>query len=154
MEIHGILYEYEHRLIPRLFYRDGLSFMNNLIENGNALPYSLLSFLFKERKTDNPYSESDIEVETAEVCDEYTSVRLVYPNPQTEPLCFCCYLFADADGEKLRCYTVEKSSSLFDGTEEQMLCGWDENMRHQNYGTVSADNNEIYKKCVEIFMFD
>ena len=147
-----LLYQYEHVIIPGLFYKHGAAFLQIALTRQDEALFGMLEALFKETKTENPYRREDFKAELYESSDEYTSVKIRYPNPERDPLCYCCYLFADSEGEKLRCYTVEKDT--FEDEENKMLCAWSQEHRHSNYGLCSSEDYADYKKCVELFLFD
>lgn len=54
-----------------------------------------------EEGLENPYSENEFEVKPVDITEEFLSVKIKFPLPKEEPLCFESYIFCDKEFDKI-----------------------------------------------------
>lgn len=173
MDANDVLSSFEHNVIPGLLYEIGLPFMllaslsgqgRNNFETAltrNGLPAEdfftefdnildeIIEPLFKAAQIENPFRPEDFQAE-AFCSDKYAALKISFPYPARDRLCYCSYLFSDRTGKKLAYFTLEKNT--YDGEEKAMLCSWNGYGSHTNYGYCPIDHDTAFKKCIKHFL--
>ena len=144
---HQPRYMFEHRLIPDLLYKEGLGFMASIVSEGNVLNKIFLEMLEKH-EIENPYGEEAIKVEPFRIKDIIVA-RIIFPEPEEEPLCYESYAFFDTVNERAGYYCLEKGGTIDD---EPFLCGWSEDGVHLNYNNCSFDRDELIANMLRLFL--
>jgi len=146
---HEIRYQLEHVLLPKKFYYDKIDFVCSLL-NDRAYLFNMIDEMFKVLNLTNPYQISDFNVQELKLGEEVMVIKLTFPEPEEEPLCYCCYLFFDTGFKNSEYYLVEMGK-IFDNTEP-FICSWKPDGTYNKYGTCSLENGEDYAKCKEYYL--
>ncbi|MBO4862183.1 MAG: hypothetical protein J5535_04740 [Firmicutes bacterium] len=149
MTVQQVLYHFQHRLLPMWFYDSPKEFVGVLSEKDTAL-FEILSELLARGEVENTFRAGEFKAEPVEVSDDAMALRIKYPKPQDAPLCFGAICFFNKDFDKLAFYTIEKGEDLEGGFP--VLCSWDEDGSHSNYGKVSPDPDEQLVECVDNYL--
>lgn len=150
MQATDILYDFEHNVLPGGFFEYGSGFVGSLLQKREKMLFGVLGDMFQNAGLDNPYSEVDFGLEVLEADEELVVIKILYPKPERTPLCYCGYLFVDKDFQKMRFFCLERDD--FMGKEDKILCEWTAKMEHFNYGACASEEQEDYKKCMEIYL--
>ena len=149
MTVQQVLYHFQHRLLPMWFYDSPKEFVGVLSEKDTAL-FEILSELLARGEVENTFRAGEFKAEPVEVSDDAMALRIKYPKPKDAPLCFGAICFFNKDFDKLAFYTIEKGEDLEGGFP--VLCSWDEDGSHSNYGKVSPDPDEQLVECVDNYL--
>lgn len=147
--IADIRYMHEHRLLPNYFFTRKKQFIDVIIKNNNAI-FNIIDKLFTEKNIKNIYKKEDYKVEIGKVTDLVTLIKISFPTPEVEPLCYCSYIFYDNNYEKIGYFTIEKGDKA--SNYLPYVASWNSEGKHENYGNCSFDKNEDLLKCVDIYM--
>lgn len=139
-------YVAEHRGIPiLLFSRHGKLFLTDLIEHRGAAMVKAYRAAGMGRPC--PWREEDFTVtvlpETDGDGNEAVFIAVEMPEPEEITECRRVFLCCGGDGERRAYYTVEKSFAC------DMLCSWDAEGRHRDYGPApktAGEQLELVKK--------
>ena len=131
------------------FYDSPKEFVGVLSEKDTAL-FEILSELLSRGGVENTFRAGEFKTEPVEVSDDAMALRIKYPKPADAPLCFGAICFFNKDFDKLAFYTVEKGEDLEGGFP--VLCSWDKDGSHSNYGKVSPDPDEQLVECVDNYL--
>ncbi|RKM56743.1 hypothetical protein D6856_14700 [Butyrivibrio sp. XB500-5] len=148
MDRHGVRYVFEHRVLPNWFYEDKEQFIGILINDKSVL-FRVINDIFEKEEVANPYSEDDFDVITAKVTEDVFMVKINFPEPEEEPLCYCSYLFFDKEFEKINYFCIEKGNEASDNYP--YVCSWGES-GHSNYGNCTFDEHNDYLMCADLYM--
>lgn len=141
-----IMYIYEHKVLPQYFYEMKDKFIMALVNGEEEFLHGFLKSLYENEKAECSCSKEQFGVKTGRLSEKLMLARIVFPTPQTAPLCYYAYLIFDAEFEKAKYFTLERGAS----EEEMFLCEWNKNGEHINYGTVAFHEEKIIKRCVAI----
>ena len=65
-----------------------------LLINKKEILFEIISTLFNDEQILNPYSPEDYKVTMQKVTDEVRMIKMEFPKPEEEPLCYLCvYVF-------------------------------------------------------------
>ncbi|MBQ1827320.1 MAG: hypothetical protein II126_05045 [Erysipelotrichaceae bacterium] len=129
----NIMYEFEHRLLPKWILTSG-AFHNDLFKNGaRATLYGALKSVYENRKEEMPYKPEDFNGLNFQPDENTVVYMLKLPDPTEVPLCYRMYMFRDLQTGQTACYTIEKGTDI-DGSELRFLCEWNNEGKHINYG--------------------
>ncbi len=149
MNSHQIRYMFEHKLLPHWFFENKDQFVGSVLQDKTLL-FNIISGIFEKEHVENPYSQEQFAVEAAKVTKEVMMLKLIFPEPEDEPLCYCSYLFFDQAFEKLGFFCIEKGND--EGGMRPFVCSWNSNGMHSNYGNCSFENQEDFYKCADTHM--
>lgn len=121
-------YYFEHNALPRYFYEDPANTMDVLAEVG---AFTLFASLGDENGIAYDYTEADFGQNLYAAADGTRVLQLDLPRPEVSPQCFRLYMFYNPDTQAAAYYTIEYENLL---GESAMLCGWDADGTHRNYG--------------------
>ena len=147
--VHEIRYAFEHRLLPMFFYENQLDFIAALLQDESVLG-NMINDMFKKSEVENPYNESAYRVEPFKVTEEVMCMKIICPEPEDEPLCYCSYMFFDMKFEHVAYFCIEKGNE--EGSNMPFLCSWTKEYAHSNFGNCTLENNNDYIACADIFM--
>lgn len=151
MERHGIRYVFEHRMLPQWFFEDTTKFVGVLLNNKDVL-YDIINDIFAKENVVNPYSKDDFNVEAAKLTDNVLFVKISFPKPEEEPLCYCSYLLFDEKFEKKRYYCIERGNES--GEDLPFICEWTSDGNHVNYGHCGLEEEGVLIRCMELYAND
>lgn len=144
MDITNVRYQFEHKMLPLMFYATRQDFFKS-VDNNPELAYQVMKTICIGANMKIPYANNDFEFSFLKGYDRITILRLKLPEPERTPLCERIYFVTDDKWHKFCYYTIEKG---FFG--ENRLCGWEQSPdMHINYGTCTKDTE--VKKILEIF---
>lgn len=149
MNSHQIRYMFEHKLLPHWFFENKDQFVGTILGD-KAVLYRIISDIFQKEKVENPYSQEQFDMEAAKVTEDVMMMKLIFPEPEDETLCYCSYLFFDKAFEKLSYFCIERGNS--EGGMAPFVCSWGEDGMHSNYGNCSFEDQEDFYKCADLHM--
>ena len=148
MDRHGVRYVFEHRILPQWFYEDKEQFVGLLLHDKNVL-FRVINNIFEKEEVSNPYTEDDFGVIASKVTEDVLMIKITFPAPEEEPLCYCSYLFFDHDFEKINYFCIEKGNEY--GENYPFVCSWDED-GHSNYGNCTFEEHNDFLRCADLYM--
>ena len=149
MDRHGIRYMFEHRLLPQWFFEEQMKFVGLLLHEKETL-FHAISNIYEKEKVENPYSSEDIDVSAAKITDDVLMLRIGFPEPEEEPLCYCAYLFFDESFEKVSYFCIERGDTESD--DDPFVCSWTPDGVHRNHGHCSLEDDNDLVRCADIHM--
>lgn len=149
MDRHGVRYLFEHRLLPKYFFEDGAKFIGILLDNDEIL-YDIINDIFEKEEVENPYSKEEFTVEAARLVEDILLLKICFPEPEEEPLCYCSYMLFDEKFEKKGYFCIEKGNEA--GEYLPFVCGWTPDGSHLNYGNCGLKEEEGLFRCLEIYV--
>ncbi len=149
MTLNESMFYFEHTLLPGWFFEEKKKFVIAALNDSTFL-HRVLSDIFKNEGLENPYKAEEFVAEPAKVREDIMMLRIIYPMPADEPLCYCSYMFFDNDFEKTSFYTIEKG----DPKEGPLpyACEWTTDGVHHKLGRCSFENMGDFKICVDAHM--
>lgn len=145
MGIQKIRYAFEHDLLPKFFHEETGNFIVSVLKDKGIL-FRIINDMFEKAGIENPYSAEQFDADGIKITDTLMMIKLEFPEPESEPLCYRCYLFFDDKFERLGFYSIEKGHDL------PFVCSWSKDKTHSNYGTCTFKENNDVLRCVEIHM--
>ena len=149
MDRHAVRYTFEHRLLPHWFLEDKARFVGAIFHDKNIL-FRVIDDIFKEEEIVNPYTEDQFDVIPAKITDDVMMLKIVFPEPEEEPLCYCSYLFFDEDFEKIIYFCIEKGND--EGDNYPFVCSWSKEGGHYNYGNCTFEDQNDFHRCIDLYM--
>lgn len=149
MDNHGVRYVFEHRLLPQWFYKDKQEFIAALLHDKSIL-YRIIDDIFTKEDMLNPYQPEQFDIEAGRIAEDLIMVKIIFPTPEDEPLCYCSYMLFDKDFKKAIYYCIERGQD--DSLEYPFVCSWSEDMTHSNYGQCSMEDLGDFKRCLHLFL--
>lgn len=148
MSLHQIRYIIEHRIIPCYFYEQKEQFIGFLLRDRENF-YRLVDDIFQAEQIPNPYSGNSFTTESAKLQEDLFMVKLIYPEPEEAPLCYCAYLFFDSLFKHPGFFTVEKGNAL--SQDRPFICSWTPDGNHNNYGNCTLEDGEDFLHCLKFY---
>lgn len=142
-----VLYTLEHRLIPQWFYKDQRAFIDAVVADPTMI-YRIVTDLLKQENEENTFSEEDFASMRYKFTEKVLALKISFPEPEMEPLCHCAYLVFDKDCNKIMYFTIEKTS---EPDVEAVVCTWDKDSKHMNFGPCTFEEYGDLRKCAEIY---
>ena len=147
MEIEKIRYHFEHKLLPSLYFQEDNKIILALIQDDGHLLYDIQARVFQTCESEMPYHASQYHCHPYSIDEHLKMLALTMPEPETTTLCASIFLVFD-DAVTKKCYfTVERSIKGVN-----LLCGWDEEQRHVNYGECPDDVLQLVEKLSRIWI--
>ena len=149
-DLHTALYFYEHKLLPRIFFKEPVSMICMMAEKPSHLFERICDFL-KENDITNTFVEEDFSVEVQTIKKKVLILNIKYPKPPDEPLCYEQLLVTNIEGTECEFYCLEHPES-----EDQLpfLCHWtmgeDNSLIHGNMGRCTKD--DFLKRAIDLYM--
>lgn len=152
MDLHQIRYLFEHKLLPLWFFEDKDKLLGALLQDKDML-FKIINNIFEKEGVENPYSKEQFSVLPKRVAEDVMALKISFPEPEQEPLCYCCYLFFDKEFAKLRYYCVEKGQEVYGGERVvyPFICSWTQDGGHLNHGNCAMVDDGDFKRCVELY---
>ena len=68
----------------------------------------MISDLFEKEEVTNPHLLENFDVTVDKITDDVLMLKIRFPEPEEEPLCYCSYLFFDENFEKTSYFCIGK----------------------------------------------
>lgn len=152
LDNYKVRYIVEHRAIPEIFYREKAGLLNAILDKQGQF-FSQLFDLVSQTAEDEEamsYSEEDFNIEPRGFRCEDMNVYVIIvdmPKPQCSPLCRTLYFCYEETTETVKYYTSEKSIET-----PYMLCGWNDDQTHVNYGRAELDREKEFMQTARLFI--
>lgn len=143
-----VLYTLEHRLLPQWFYKDKRVFVDAVVADPTMI-YRIVSDMLSKEGEENPYAEDAFSSMRYKLTDDVLALKISFPKPEMEPLCFCSYLVFDKECERLVYFTIEKTA---EPDAEAMVCSWNKENQHISLGACSFKEYGDLRKCADIYL--
>ena len=147
MNIHKLRYLFEHRMLPDWFFREGDRLVAALLQDETLL-FRIMADLLQKEGIRNPYTQRQFVAAVIKKAGPLTVLKITFPQPENEPLCYCSYLIFDNKFEKTAYFCIEKGNTI--GKELPFLCRWTEDGSHLNCGACPHEEEQELKRCLEI----
>lgn len=85
MDRHGVRYQFEHRILPQLFFEDKAQFIGIILNDKDVL-FRVIDEIFSGEEVTNPYSKDDFTIEAARIAESVMMLKIIFPEPEEEPL--------------------------------------------------------------------
>lgn len=145
-----VRYQLEHKSLPKWFFEDKEQLIDALLFNKTFL-YDVIDDFFHQAGIENPYSAKDFKISYGKIKDGAFVIKITFPEPEREPLCYCSYLFFDRAFEKTSYFCIEKGNE--DGSNQPFVCAWAEGGNsHLNYGLCSLEGDSNLRQCSAIYL--
>lgn len=148
MDRHNVRHVFEHKVLPQWFFEDKQKFIG-LVFHDKSVLFRVINSIFEENDVKNPYTESDFDIDASRVTEDILMLKIIFPEPEEEPLCYCSYMFFDEKFEQASYFCIEKSDEY---KNYPFVCGWTEQGVHINYGNCSSEEYNDFAKCIEIHL--
>ena len=125
-------YHFEHSALPRYFFDDPANMLDVL--NGVGA-FTLFSSLGDENGVEYAYTLDDFPQHMYTAPDGTQMLQLDLPLPEVAPQCYRIYMIYNPDTQFAAYYTIEYENLL---GETALLCSWDAEGNHADYGAVEA----------------
>jgi len=148
---------FEHKLLPQWFFENKDKFVGVILQDKTVL-YKMINDIFQNEGMENPYISEQFDLEAEKITEEVMMLKIIFPEPEEEPICYCSYLFFDKDFEKTSYFCIEKGNDFCiekgneEGQSNPFVCEWTADGAHLNYGKCSFEEHEDFLKCVDIYM--
>jgi len=146
-----------HKVIPMLFFNDPIRFLTNIKEEGTEFFKRIWNHTGEKyiENIDDRIPANDLTVTPFNKEQIYGALFKFPPAelvPEAHMSCALGELHVDEFGiekmEKCRYLTLELGTD-YDGSEITVLCAWDKNDRHLNFGYGPENSEEEFlKKCL------
>lgn len=146
MDNNQILYLYEHKLLPKYYFQMKDRFVMALLNGSEEFLRGFLENLYKDENRECPFTKEQFGLKVGRLSEKLMLVRIVFPTPETAPLCYYAFLIFDESFEKACFFTLERGAD----EKEMFLCSWNRDGQHTNYGTVGFNEEQIIKRCIAI----
>lgn len=146
MNLNESMFYFEHTLLPGWFFKEQKKFVIAAL-NDKTFLYRVLSDVFENEDVKNPYKAEDFVAEPAKISEDLMMLRIIFPMPSQEPLCYCSYMFFDNDFKQTSFYTIEKGDPAKGPLPH--VCEWTPDGSHHKIGRCSFDNMGDFKACVD-----
>ena len=100
----------------------------------------------------NPYREEDFEIESFPLVAGVTALKITFPEPEIEPLCYKAYLFFDQEFEIMSYFCRERAYEEGEEEKTALLCSWYPNHNHAIIGESTFDDRQDIFNCIEVYM--
>lgn len=146
MNLTESMYYFEHTLLPAWFFGEKKKFVIAAL-NDKTFLYRVCSDVLKNEEVANPYKAEDFVAEPAKITDELLMMRIIFPMPAEEPLCYCSYMFFDNDFKQISYYTIEKGDPKKGPLPH--VAEWTVDGVHHKIGRCGFENMGDFKACVD-----
>ena len=143
-------YQFQHKILPEMFFRKPNVFMQSFVEGGNEMLCQVHSIGYQQYGVSFPYKPEQYEVVGEAINRDLYALTLKFPEPEVTALCYYIFLVFDPDLERLSFFTLEKGEAFFGKDEMAFLCGWTPDGSHLTYGNVETPEYDVLYRCVEI----
>jgi len=141
-------YTLEHETVPRWFYNSPVAFINAAADKEGKF-FSDLYILFGP-VSDKVYTEKDFEVIPKKVISGDLNMYIIIaemPEPTAATLCRRMYFCYE---EKTKAAKYYASEFTLDGGF--MVCSWNDDMVHENFGKSPSDDPKEFRFVAELFL--
>ena len=158
MTLVELRYYFEHKLLPRYYFENTISFVSEIFQayredvesNSNPL-FDMISELAENQGIELPYSEDQFKVEIIVLDEDNVMFRICMPEPEEPILCSEIYLvFCIEDFSTKRFFTVELLERKW-LRKTYCLCEWEEDDFHGNHGIISNNMKKRKDKIIQLF---
>ena len=141
------LYFFEHKLLPHMIFGEPVQ-ASILIPNDSTVLYKICEDVYKQHGEEIPHSAEEFSAKGKKIDEKTFSLKMTFPYPQSVSLCYHSYMLFNDDFTKIAYFCLEKTAQEND---IPMLCGWDKEGTHFNYGKCSLEDGDDLARCIEIF---
>lgn len=141
------LYFFEHKLLPHMIFNEPVQ-ASILIPNDPAVLHKVCEDVYKQHGEENPHSEDEFDAKGKKIDEKTFSLKITFPEPEKAAHCYHSYMMFNDEFNKIAYFCIEKNSET---DEIPMLCAWDREGNHYNYGKCSMENDADFERCVEIY---
>ena len=146
---HNIRYYFEHKLLPQWFYDKKEQLVGAIIHDKSIL-FRVIDDIFNDEEIDNPYKEDDFDISKIKISDDVMVLKLIFPEPEEEPLCYCSYLLFDINFEKISYFCIEKGNEL--SQDQPFVCSWTSDGSHLNHGNCTFEEDNDLMRCAAVHL--
>lgn len=148
---HEIRYFFEHKLLPKWFFDEQMNFTISLLQDSSIL-YKAINDIYTGEGVENPYTSDMFKTEGGRISEDVFLLKITFPEPEEQPLCYCQYLFFDEKFEKVSFFTIERGIRIETGETVPFVCSWEADETHNNHGICTFEENDDFLHCADIHM--
>lgn len=144
---HRLRKEYEHKLLPQLFYTDKDRFIY-VCTNSKTILYEMIDDIFVNHPLKNPYTPEQFSAQLGRLDENLLLLKLTFPEPEIEGECYCSYLFFDPEFTKPRYYCMEKEKK----GDDPVICAWTPELKHIRH--KKCKTSDELRECMLLYLRD
>lgn len=148
--LNDLRYNFEHYLLPGWFYVDGKKFTDALVNKETFIDLIFFN-LCKDADLFDIWIKGYDQIHSQD--DDLNAIIITCPNCILTPQ--CNKIFMVWDDTKRFYFTLEfdEIMSKLSGIEPYfILCGWDKERKHVNFGPFNESNDKLIAKIKELFV--
>ena len=145
-------YRLEHEFLPTILFSDkGENLICSILSRRGAFMIDILNLMGRSENDQCPYKETDYQLKPVLVGsgddpNQFAVLEIDMPEPEFSPQCYKVFICHDAQFRKLGYFTLEMGLQ-----GEQVLCGWNADGLHLNYGPAGDSAEALFYKIVSIY---
>lgn len=120
-----------------------------LLEKKDVL-HTIFQKICNDAGIDNHYKEEQFTSKILDVHQETIILKITFPEPEEESLCYHSYLIFEKDFSKAAVFTIEKGGEYSHGVP--FVCAWSKEGGHHNLGNCSLEELDDLKHCVRFYL--
>ncbi len=146
MTIADVRYSFEHTMLPKWFFEEGMTLIGYLITEEN-FAYELLKKAFEDNGMEMPYPKELICFEKFKTEDKILGGKIILPTPNEMPSCYEIFMLFNLAFDNIRFFTVERGQE-----QEDIVIGeWTKDGEHIDHGAVDVRNSGEMDRVVELY---
>ncbi len=149
MNLHNVRYIFEHHMLPQWFFENKMGLVGGILKDKTIL-FKIIDDIFKQEQVENPYEPEQFDAQSGRIAEDVFFMKITFPTPEDEPLCYCSYMFFDEEFEKISYFCIEKGNSF--GEELPFVCSWTSDGAHLNHGNCTFEENDDFLRCASLHM--
>ena len=151
--LHDVRYYYEHKYLPRSFFKYQGAFVSQMAKNPHLL-HAIFDGFCQHNGIENPYGENQFYLDLERLSDRHYCLILSFPDPEGRPLCKYAYGLFNRDYGDMAYFTVEKGNDkdLDNGMHlPYCICCWTPEGRHINFGVHDIWQDDGMGICYQLY---
>lgn len=149
------LYTLEHRALPAVLFAQTQDTIGTILQSQGACFTAWMQSIQADMGEENPvpYQETEFTIQPFAVSSKQggePDIGIIQVNlPQAEGCTLCPRIYICHDTELLRpkYYTIENDATGF-----HVMCGWDKDNNHFNYGPAGDSEKDEFYKILGMYM--
>ena len=146
MNINEARYMYEHILLPKFFFEEGMNLIGGLITEKD-FAYQMMKKVCDDNAVEMPYPKELFLFEQFKTEDKILGGKIFLPAPTQASACYVIYLLFNLQFDKIRFFTVERGEE-----ETDVILGeWTKDGEHLNHGKADLRDSDGLNQAIAIY---